>query len=513
MATGGLRAAAVGGVMIPNGGNEPGKQRNDGRAREALRRGVGGGRKAARRVRSWSQTRLGRVVILIGAMAGAVIFFFALVGAPSIFRGTPVSEVIELDGAPPPFGIGSPEFRGAAEQAMLTDLTAGSVIEVLNNGNEFFPRLWSDLRAGTRSITVVNYYASPGQLADSLAHILIDRAKRGVRVFFVYDPIGSIAVDAAWYDRLREGGVRVAEFRPLRWYRLDRANHRTHVRGIVIDGVVGYTGGYGFDDRWMGDGRSPDQWRDTNVRVVGPPVDMLQAIFVAHWAEAAGELLAGDVLGAPQQRVHATTETAFDGRASGPLSRRTATTDNSSDGLAAMMGSPASLGSSVAERTLALSIAAAHQRLLIANAYFVPDDDLVGMLCRSAGSGVDVRVLTNGALTDVPVVWRAGRHRYEELLGCGVRIYEYQPTVMHSKTLVADGLWSIVGTINFDNRSLAFNSEVSLVALDSVLGKRLDDDFARDLDYAVEIELDSFVRRSPWQKFLERGADLVSRWL
>jgi cardiolipin synthase len=243
--------------------------------------------------------------------------------------------------------------------------------------------------------------------------------------------------------------------------------------------------------------------------MTGPPVTMLQAVFVSHWAEAAGELIADDLLSAlpAAPRMTAGTPPGSDSAGSGTAAH------NSPEGLAGFMASPATLGSTVAERTLALSIAAARETLFVANAYFVPDDDLVRMLCASARTGVDVRVLTNGEKTDVPAVWRAGRHRYEELLDCGVRIYEYEPTVLHSKTLVADGAWSVVGTINFDNRSLAFNNEVSILALDVVLGARLDSLFLADLEHAVDIQLDAFRQRSLWQKLLERGTALFSRWL
>jgi cardiolipin synthase len=171
------------------------------------------------------------------------------------------------------------------------------------------------------------------------------------------------------------------------------------------------------------------------------------------------------------------------------------------------------IGSSTAERMLALSFATARRTLYVSNAYFIPDDDFVALLSGAAARGVDVRILTNSHRSDVPLTWLAGRRRYAALLEAGVRIYEYQPTVLHSKTLVADGVWSSIGTVNVDNRSLAFNDEVSLLVLDPRLGARMDSIFFDDIEAAVEILPETFRRRAIGLKLLERVADLVSRWL
>jgi cardiolipin synthase len=466
---------------------------------------VGGSRKAARRVRSWTATPLGRTIIGIGALVGLLILVFALIGVPLIFRGTPVNSV-HLDGIATHVRGSAAGFRASAELATETPLEPDVTVEILNNGNGTFPRLWDDLRSASRSIMIVNYYASAGMLADTLAAILAARVRGGVIVHYVYDPVGSGALAEGWLDGLRTSGVRVAEFRPLRWYRLDRANHRTHVRSIVIDGRVAYTGGYGFDDRWRGDGRSPDQWRDMNVRLTGPAVDRLQAVFVAHWAEAAGELLASASLVESGDSVV---------RAPMPVPRDSAAgpEEDSDIGLVGVLHSQTGLGSSRAERALAFSIAIAARTLYIANAYFVPDDDLVRLLCDAVGRGVDVRVLTNGEKGDVPMAWLAGRHRYAALLECGVRVFEYAPTVLHSKALVTDGMWAMIGTINFDNRSLVFNDEVSMLALDRHVGAQMDSLFQADLELATEILADAFEARGLWQRVRERVADLASRWL
>jgi cardiolipin synthase len=180
---------------------------------------------------------------------------------------------------------------------------------------------------------------------------------------------------------------------------------------------------------------------------------------------------------------------------------------------AALLYATPSLGSTDAERFLALSVASARKTLYVTNSYFVPDDDFRRMLTDAAKRGVDVRVLTAGDQTDIKTTTWAARARYEELLKGGVRVYEYQPVMVHAKTFVVDGLWSTIGTLNFDNRSLALNNESNLVVLDATIGNAMTSMFLSDLDHALEIKLETFVHRSWTERMLERGANLLSRLL
>lgn len=384
-------------------------------------------------------------------------------------------------------------FAGAFTLLTGTTLIPGNSVEVLADGDGTFARLWLDLRAAQRSITVQMYYAGPGVVADTVTRILAERSRSGVDVYFLYDAFGAQDLPRRNLDALRTAGVRVAEFRPLRWYALDRANHRSHVRGVVVDGAVGYTGGFGFDDKWLGGGRRPREWRETNARFRGPAVMQLQAVFVAKWAEAVGELLAGEAL--------------F------PAGGMADSGEGVSGVPAALLYSPPLTGSTTAERLLALSIASARRRLYVTNAYFIPHADFVQLLAEAARRGVDVRILTNGERTDVRTTWLAGRSRYETLLAAGVRIYEYLPTTVHSKTFVVDGEWSAVSTMNFDNRSLAYNNEVALVVRDRAVGATMDSLFIEDLRFAEEISLASF-RRRPWAaRLMERAAGVLANVL
>ena len=428
-----------------------------------------------------------RNVLLV--LLGLVVLGFAAVGLLYLTRGTPVARVVAVGDSTGIPAVDDPQFARTVALLTKVDLVVGNAVDVTTNGNETYPRLWDDLRAARRSITLQMYYAQPGAVADSLAAIVTERARSGVRVLFLHDAFGSQNLPAAYFDGLRAAGVTIAVFRPLHWWSLDKFSHRSHIRVVVVDGSVAWTGGFGLDDKWLGDGRTPNQWRDTNVRFTGPAVTQLQATFVAGWAEATGSLIAGDLLFPAE---------GF-----------------TSDGTqyAGLLHASPTIGSTAAERFLALSISAARRRLYISNSYFVPDDDFRRLLVEAARRGVDVRIMTTSDQTDIKTTWYAGRARYEQLLEAGVRIYEYQPSMMHAKTLVVDGLWSTVGTLNFDNRSLAFNDESNLLVLDAGFGARMERIFMDDLQHSTEIRLETF-RERPWtQKLWEQGANLFSRLL
>jgi cardiolipin synthase A/B len=413
---------------------------------------------------------------------------FALIGVLSITRGTPVGAVVTLsDSGPPP--VSDSLFERTFELFTGTHIYAGNVVTQALNGNGTYPQLWADLRSARQTITVQMYYSLPGKVADTLSAILRERARAKVRVLFLVDAFGSQHLGKDWIRSLREAGVEVAKLRQLRWFTIHDAGDRSHVRVVVVDGKTGWTGGFGLADYWLGDGHHEEQWRESNVRFSGPAVMELQAAFAAAWAEATGELLTGPLF--------------FPANGFQPVGPTHA----------GLLYTAPTTGSTPAERFLALTLSGARKSLYITNSYFVPDDDFRRLLKRAVKRGVDVRVLTVSSKTDVKTTWYAGRYRYEELLRSGVRIYEYQPTMVHSKTIVADGLWSSIGSMNFDNRSMAFNDESNLVVLDTAFGAQMDSVFLDDLRYSKEIKLEEFERRSVWVKMLEAGSTLLSRLL
>lgn len=414
----------------------------------------------------------------------------ALMGILSQTRGTPISAIrsIGRDGEPP--AIGDSLFTRTIELYSNVHIDPGLNAEPRLNGDETYPALWRDLSGATQSITVQMYYSMPGAVADSMAAHLIERARAGVRVYLLLDVFGSQNLIGDWTDRVRAGGVRVAMLRPLHWYTLHQASNRSHVRVVVVDGTIAWTGGFGLADYWLGDGVTNEAWRETNVRFQGPAVAQLQAAFIAAWGEATGDLLTGSLYF--PTRVFRTE--------AGPMQ-------------GGLLFTAPTIGSTDAERFLALTIAGARRSLYITNAYFVPDDDFRALLIAARKRGVDVRVLTTGEKTDIKTTYHAGRARYEELLRAGVRIYEYQPSMMHAKTIVADGQWSTIGSMNFDNRSLAFNNESNLAVLDTTFGAQMDSIFHADLRHSNEIVLEEFVKRGPFVRFLEFGSNLLSRVL
>lgn len=430
--------------------------------------------------------RLKRLGIVL---AGLLVLYFAFSGLLSMTRGTPVNTVIAVGDRSGPPPVSDSLFGRVMALYTGTQLTGGNRIQQVNNGT-VYDSLWRDLRAARSTITVQMYYSLPGAVADTLAAILAERARAHVRVLLLLDAFGSQNLKQAWADRLKAAGVEVALLRKLKWYSLNVTSNRSHVRVVVTDGRIGYTGGFGLADYWLGDGLHDEQWRESNVRFEGPAVMQLQAAFAAAWAEATGELITGDLF--------------FPKRSFEPFP----------GGIeAALLYTAPSIGSTAAERFIALSLASARRTLYITNSYFVPDDDFRRLLKLAAKQGVDVRVLTVGPKTDVKTTWYAGRYWYEELLAGGVRIYEYQPAMIHSKTIVVDGLWGAIGSMNFDNRSMAFNNESNLVVLDRGFGASLDSTFRRDLTHADEIKLDSFRQRSRWRRVVEMLAVMVSRVL
>ena len=425
------------------------------------------------------------------AIAALILFglVLMLIGILSVTHDSPVRSVIAEGDKDGPPSAEDPLFARSMELFTGTHIDPGNKLQILRDGDGTYPQLWKDLASAERTITVQMYYSQPGKVADTMAKYLIDAAQRKVRVLLLMDAFGSQPLKRDWVQSLKKAGVEVKWLRPLRWYTLQKAAQRSHVRVVVVDGKIGYTGGFGLADYWLGDGRHEDQWRETNVRFEGPTVGALQAAFAAGWAEATGELLTGDMF---------FPKSSF---------------ADIGDMQAGLMYTIPSTGSTAAERFLALSIAGARRTLYISNSYFVPGESFMNLLLAAAKRGVDVRVITVSNKTDVKTTWYAGRTYYEKLLEGGVKIYEYQPTMMHAKTMVVDGIWSDIGSMNFDNRSLSFNNESLLVALDRTVGAQMDSIFIDDLTRSKEIKLDEFRKRPLSGKILEWGAQKLRRVL
>ena len=416
----------------------------------------------------------------------AVWIGLALIGFLHLTRGTAVRHVQGIGADDAPIAVNEPQFPLKVTMMTGAWLAPGNRVDIALDGDGTYPRLWEDLRSAQHSITLQVYYGGLGRMARELGQILLERAAAGVRVRVLYDAFGTSGIPSGPLDTLRAAGVRIEPFRPIRLSTLHLAQHRSHVRGIVIDDRIAWTGGFGIDDKWFGDGHTNGSWRETNVRFEGTAVPQLEAAFTAAWIEATGILSTG----------RPTLRALDDGAR-----------------LAGLLYTAPTMGSTAAERFLALSISGARKTLYITNSYFAPGRNFIEMLSAAARRGVDVRILTAGPMTDVQVVRAAGRAWYDTLLTAGVRIYEWQPTTLHSKTFVVDGEWVSIGSMNFDNRSLALNDEATLMVLDPGIGQQMDQVFLKDLRYSEEIILARFRQRSWLERIAERAANLFERLL
>ena len=424
----------------------------------------------------------------IGLTAGGLLLIlFTIIGMEFTLHGSHISHLQGVGSAAPQ--VGDPLFTRTMEVFTGTHLADGNHVTILLNGEQTYPAIWKELRGATQTITIQMYYFEPGKIGDTLSTILQERARAGVSVHLLTDAFGAQHITKGYLDTLRAAGVHTAVFRPVHWYEMQKLQNRSHDRVVVVDGRVGFTGGFGIADKWLGNGHSKDQWRDTDVRFTGPAVTQLQATFADGWVEATGVLLTGEKY-FPKE----------------PVKEEPAE-------VAGLLDAQPTIGSTPAERFLALSIAGARHRLFITNSYFVPNHDFKQLLIQASKRGVDVRVLTVGPESDVKITRYAGRKQYDDLLKGGVRIFEFAPTMMHAKTLVADGMWVSVGTMNFDNRSMVFNNECNLNVLAATTGAMMDSVFLNDLKYSKEITRAEFEKRGIFQRILEVGASAMARLL
>ena len=384
--------------------------------------------------------------------------------------------------------VRSEDFLRAAEALTGFPVTEGNRAELLINGDNIFPAFLETIASAERTLNVQTYVYWRGDIADEVAAAIRDKARDGVACKVILDALGAAQMRRSLVGEMRDAGAQVILFRPPKPYAIKRIANRTHRRVLVADGRVGMTGGVGIAAEWMGDADGPDHWRDTHVRVQGPVVRGLQGAFAENWLEGTGEVLAGDEY-LPE------LEPVDDG---GPMQ---------------VVRSSAKVGDTNAEALYYLAIASARESIELTSAYFVPRPAFTEALCAAAERGVDVRILVPGPHIDKGFVRAGGRAAYDELLDAGVRLYEFQPTMLHAKTLCIDGAWSSVGTINFDNRSFQLHDEITLCVWDERFAGRLRDAFARDLERSDEIEPGRWGSRPLRQRAAEAATTVLRREL
>jgi cardiolipin synthase A/B len=374
--------------------------------------------------------------------------------------------------------------------AGLTDsaIQPGNRIEVLQDGDGFFPPLLADIAAARETVHLETYVWWQGEICRQVAAALAERARAGVEVRVLLDALGSQRGDEELFESMRRAGVRLEKYRPFQLREIGFLNNRTHRKLAVFDGRVAYVFGHGIADEWTGRGQDEEHWRDTAVRVQGPVVNDVQAVFAENWLEQTSEPLLGAKYFPPQTPA-------------GPVR-------------AHMVSSSSPGGISRLELLYKIALASAQEEILIQNPYFIPDDELVDLLASAVRRGVRVRVMLPGAVTDSSTVRHAGHHRYDELLRGGVEICEFQRTLTHQKIMVVDGFWSLVGSTNLDDRSLDINHEASLGMIDPAVASELRQAFERDLRDCEPVTLDAWrAGRSLRHRWVDRLSYLVNEQL
>ena len=385
------------------------------------------------------------------------------------------------------YATDEPQFRRSMGVLLGPPIVDGNQVEILLNGDPIFAAMLQAIRAAERSITFETYIYWSESIGREFSEALIERARAGVKVHLMLDFIGSIKMEAAAIEAMQRAGVQVQRFHKPVWWKFTRLNNRTHRKLLVVDGKVGFTGGVGIADKWRGHAQDQEHWRDTHVRVEGPVVGQMQAVFADNWAKATGVVLDGPLY--------------FPA-----LAARGAQS-------AQMFSSSPTGGSESMLLMYLMSITAARTSLHLSSSYFVPDELTVGALVAAARRGVKVRIITPGHHIDSELVRAASRERWGPLLRAGIRIAEYQPTMYHVKALVVDALMVSVGSTNFDQRSFSLNDEANLNILDADFAARQLAVFEQDWGRSREITLREWENR-PWtEKLHSEMAALVGSQL
>ncbi len=390
---------------------------------------------------------------------------------------------------PPQYGfdhglkVGSPEFLDTMVGAAGVPFAPGNRLELLNNGDRFYPSMLTAVKNAEHSITIEAYIYWNGEIGLTFARALAERASKGVKVKILLDAVGSSSVGNEILAILRDGGCHVAWYNPIRWNKLRRLNNRTHRKSLIVDGRIGFTGGAGIADHWTGDAHDDQHWRDLQIRMQGPAVQPLQTGFAQNWLECTGELVTGPDF-------YPTLKPA------GKVSLQT------------VMSSPET-GTSTVRVMYCLAISAARHSIEIANPYFVPDHLAIDLFRDAVKRGVRVRIMVAGAPNDNKIARLNSIRLYGALLEVGVELLEYNRTMMHHKTMVVDGLWATVGTTNFDNRSFAHNEESNVCLCDEDFSRELNEMFADDVKACEPVNLKAWRSRPLLDKALQGLASFV----
>ncbi|MEU9302532.1 phospholipase D-like domain-containing protein [Streptomyces sp. NPDC048269] len=378
-------------------------------------------------------------------------------------------------------------MRRRLERLIGIAATEGNALLALRNGDEIFPAMLDSIRAAEHTVDMMTFVYWRGEIARQFAQALADRARAGVRVRLLLDGFGSRLIEQDLLDLMEDAGAEVAWFRkPLHLSPL-KQNHRCHRKVLVVDEQTAFTGGVGIAEEWCGNARNENEWRDTHAQLRGPAVDGVAAAFAQNWAEC--------------------HDTLFDDR-----DRFTGHTPQGEAVVQVVRGS-ASIGWQDMQTLIRVAIESAQQRFRLSTAYFAPDAHFIELLCAAARRGVEVEILLPGPHSDKRVCRLAGQNFYADLQACGVKIFEYQPTMMHAKVITVDQIAALIGSTNFNRRSLDHDEEVMLAVLDEDFTATLDRHFDEDLQASEKMDPARWNRRSAAQRLRELAVIPIRRFL
>ncbi len=420
-----------------------------------------------------AQVSTGFLVIAWIAIATALLFILSSLFAPGLQYKISATH---------PEDNRSDEFLHTLEALTDSKVHRNTNFSVRTNGDQFYEDELRAIGAAQRSVNLEAYIFQRSEIAQRYLVALSERARAGVKVNIVLDALGSASTSNHYFADLREAGGKVAWYNGATWYKVPRFNHRTHRELLVVDGTVGFIGGAGIADQWYKALPKKPRWRDTMVRVEGEAVPSLQATFAENWLEGCGEVLTGEDYFPQPVRAESTAPSLV------------------------VNSTPTAGGATRARLLFQMLLASAQRSIHITTPYFLPDRSMINELVRAIKErNVEVTLLVPGKRSDHLLTRSSSRRDYGRLLQAGAQIFEYQPAMIHAKILLIDGLWGVVGSTNFDNRSFGLNDEVNLAVRGELFVERLESDFARDLANSERITLERWRHRP----VLERAPELL----
>lgn len=378
------------------------------------------------------------------------------------------------------YGVHDAQFQRTMGSLFYSPFVDGNRVTALMNGEAIFPAMLHAIQGAQKTINFETFIFWEGEIGRAFAHALGERASAGVTIHVLLDWAGSRQIDEDYIKAMEAAGVVIRRYRPIHWYNIRRLNHRTHRKLLIVDGRIGFTGGVGIADEWQGHAQDPQHWRDTHFCLEGPAVMQLQAAFMDNWLETSNAVLHGEDYFPPLAPV--------------------------GEARAQVFQSSPSEGSQSMRLMYLMAITAACESIRIATAYFIPDDLATRALIAAYERGVKIEIIVPGEHTDIPLVRLISRARYGPLLAAGIAIYEFQPTMFHTKVMIVDDYWVSAGSTNFDNRSFRLNDEANLNVLDEAIAREQVLWFEQDKSRSQRITLADWRRRKPSERFKARLA-------